>query len=130
MIDEEILYWVSECANEFPINAKVVALQFQKLKDMDALQSFELPKKRGIVVWTISPDLMGSFCVHELFLYVKPKYRNDPRNFITLIKVLEQQAKFMQLSLRIASSFDYRDNKMLQWLLKRGYRIDTVRKEL
>jgi len=44
--------------------------------------------------------------------------------------VLEQQAKFMQLSLRIASSFDYRDNKMLQWLLKRGYRIDTVRKEL
>jgi GNAT superfamily N-acetyltransferase len=126
---EVIKYWVLECAKEFDINKQTVMAQFMALYAQGLLKIQELPERKGLVAWVVSPDMMGGIAVCEMFLYIKPEHRGNPRNLLRLIKVLEDEAKLLGCSVQIASSFDFRDNKLLKLLQRKGYKVGSVRKE-
>jgi hypothetical protein len=123
-----IEYWVRECGKEFDIVEDVVLEQFSILDSVGALSIYEIKGRKGVVAWMESPDFKGGKSICEMFMYVKPEYRDNPSNFIRLLKVLEDNAKRLKCGLVVASAFDYKDNKLLQLLNKRGYVVDTVRK--
>ena len=126
---DKIKYWARECGKEFPINEDIFYSQTEQLEIAGILNVYELEDLKGVVAWIIAPDFKGNVSVCEMLLYVKPEHRKNPKNFITLLRVLEREADRLSCELRISSAFDYRGNIMLELLIRRGYIIDTVRRK-
>ena len=124
-----IKYWVNECAKEFNIDKHTVYNQFKQLDNLGMLHIIELDDKKGVVAYMITPDLKGGLIINEMFMYIKPEHRGNPRNLLRLIGHLEEAGKANKMAVHIASGFDFRDNKLIQLLLKRGYTVHTAKKE-
>ena len=127
MRNEIIDYWVSEARKEFEFNEFESSRIYNQLHELGLLHIHELENRSGVVCYTIAPDLKGGNTVLELFMYIKPEKRRIS-NFFKLLGVLEEAGKKWG-SVRISSGFAFKGDKLLLLLMKRGYKLDTVRKE-
>ena len=130
--EKRIKYWANEAQKELNCFKDDSFLNYMNAFDkLGSLYYKELEDKKGIVAYTIAPDFCGNKCVQELFMYIKPEHRGNPRNLIRLIKIMEEEAeKNGCCCVLIGSNIGYRDDKVLALLLKKGYNVDTVRKFL
>lgn len=113
---------------EFPIDKEQSYAIYKQLYDEGKMTLFELSNKEGVLAYSVVPDFKGGTVVLELFMYVQPEFRYNPRHFIRLLQELERVGRIYG-SVMIASGFAYRDNKMLELLYRRGYVVHTVQKE-
>jgi len=122
----DIKYWVNLVAKEFNIDEEETIKQFDQYAKLDMLKY--ISNKFGIVAWTVADDFKGRKAVLDLIIYVKPEYRNNPLHLMRMLKILESQGKYHG-SLLISSTFAYKSDQLLSLLVKKGYKINTVRKE-
>lgn len=124
-----IEYWAKLAEKEFNVDMSSAIENTNRFMEKGIVEHYEIPESKGIIAWCVLPDFMGKMCVYELFMYIKKEYRDDILNLLKLLQAIEKRGQEGNMAVRISSSFDYRDNKMLSLLLRRGYVLDTVRKE-
>jgi hypothetical protein len=129
---ERIEYWANEAQKELNCFKDDTVYKYMKaLDDAGILFYKELDENKGIVAYTITQDFCGNKCVQELFMYIKPEHRGNPRNVIKMVHIMEEEATKNDCDcVLIGSNIGYRDDKLLALLEKKGYTKDTVRKFL
>lgn len=101
------------------------------LHDNGLLMYEELPDDAGVVAYIVVKDFCGNKQLQEVFMYIKPEHRGNPRNLLKLVKIMEDAAKENSCkSIAIGSNIGYRDDKVLSLLSRFGYKTDTVKKEI
>lgn len=104
---------------------------YKYLDDLGAFFCKELENEEGVVAYTITKDMLGEGMLAELFMYIKKEHRGSIGKFIKLIRIMEEEAKKNGCkSVAIGSNIGYKDEKVLSFLNRLGYRQDTVRKKI
>lgn len=84
---------------------------------------------KGYIIYMIAEDFTGIKTLSELFLYI-PKDKRGGRLFISMIHRLEELAKENGCKqLRIADNYN-NEGKLSRYLLRKGYKTDSVYKEV
>lgn len=130
---ERLAYWVNEVdqdLNCFYDKSKVENL-FKTLIEVGFIRYFELPERKGIIVYCISDNFRGANCINELFMYIRKEHRGNIRLFKQLVNHMEEVAKENDCkSVKIASNIGYNDDSVLRCLQRWGYKVDVVSKEV
>lgn len=130
--NQQINYWLEQVFEEFKwdkdalerVRSFVLALE-------GYLHVVELPNNEGCISFIVAPDLKGGYGCDEILMYIKPEARGNPRNLLKLVDLMENEAKALDLhTVKIASNIGYKDDRVISILMRRGYSIDTVRKEI
>lgn len=112
-------YWTGLAEFEF-------GCQIEQL-DIPNLQIYETSNLEGVIAYVTTHYIVDKNYISVAFIYVKPEHRKNYRIFRELLSHVENKAKEVG-EICIGSSFAYRDDKMLRLLIKRGYKIASVRK--
>lgn len=131
-MERQILKWIEIAQKELncfkDINETIYYVDL--MNNAGAFKYQELSDERGIVAYTIAPDFKGNKICSELFMYIKPEYRNL-RAFNEVIHIMEQAGKENSCKfIAIGANIGYRDDKLLRILSRYGYKPDTVKKEI
>ena len=138
-MERQILKWAEIAQNELHCfkdidvtveNVKMLAeqglLHIKELEDFSYIPTV----KKGVVAYIIVPNFTGELMCVEVFMYIKPEYRNI-RLFNEIIQIMEQAAKENGCKfVEIGANIGYRDDKLLKILSRYGYKPDTVKKEI
>ena len=133
VIDEKIDKWMAILTSDLKTFKKpeTTARYIKSLSDAGILHYKELKNDKGIVVYTINEDFTGTLVLMEIFMYIKPEFRGNPKNFINIVRIMEQAAKENNCKkILIGSNIGYRDDKVLDLLSRIGYKKDTLYKEV
>lgn len=129
-MERQILKWINivqkelNCFNDIEYTVKYVKSL------MNVLHIEELSEERGVVAYVIIPDFQGNMICSELFMYIKPEYRNI-KALNEIIQIMEQAAEKNSCKfVMIGANIGYRDDKLLKILSRYGYKPDTVKKEI
>lgn len=131
-MERKILKWAEIAQKELncfqDINETVELVNI--MDNMGMLHIVELSGERGVVAYTITPDFRGNKICAELFMYIKPEYRNL-KAFNEIIYIMEAAGKENSCKfVCIGANIGYRDDKLLRILSRYGYKTDTVKKEI
>lgn len=101
-------------------------LHYKELVDYSYIPTI----KKGVVAYIIIPNFTGDLVCVEVFMYIKPEYRNL-RLLNEIIQIMEQAGKENGCKfVEIGANIGYRDDKFLKVLSRYGYKPDTVKKEI
>lgn len=131
-MERQILKWVEIAQKELNCfkDIKYTIEYVKRLMYADLLNYQELSDERGVVAWIIIPDFQGNMICSELFMYIKPEYRNI-KALNEIIQIMEQAAEKNSCKfVMIGANIGYRDDKLLKILSRYGYKPDTVKKEI
>jgi len=118
---DKVNYWLEEANVD-----KSVAEIFEANKDKIEIEESD----KGVLAYAIMPDFKGGKSLIEIFLYLKREYR-ILTNVNTMMIRLEEIAKDKGCnSICIGSNYGYKDLKFIRFLERRGYRTDTLKKEI
>lgn len=114
--------WFDIACEEFPqINReylKMLPVQYRELED------------KGAVFYVIMVGTTSKIELIELFFYLKPEYRNL-NNCNKLLEIFENVGREEKCDIiKFGSNLGYRDDVFSKFLLRKGYKIDTVSKEI
>ena len=122
-------YWVTLVDDDLHCfsDAEQVKQIIIGLHGQGLIQKYELPDRKGIMVFAVTPDFRGGLSLNEVFMYIKPEYRGNIRLFKQLIDYVETYARVHNIpSVRLASNIGYDDDKVLRVLQHWGYKTDAV----
>lgn len=134
--EKEVDYWVNQAEKELHCfnpdggieQIKSIMLNLYK---HNMVRWYFLPEKKGLMVYSITPDFRGNLSVNEVFMYILPAHRGNIRLFKELVQHLESvAAKEGCHAVRIASNIGYNDELVLKCLKRFGYQTDVVVKYL
>lgn len=114
--------WIDLFLKEFPdINMELVNLVPMEYKELE---------DKGVIVYTIIKGFTSKKELNELFFYLKPEHRTL-KNANILFDMFEEIGKEENCDvIKIASNSGYRDKAFTKFLLRKGYVVDTVSKEI
>lgn len=134
--EKELDYWINQAESElhcFNPDGGVLEIRniMLNLYNLNMLRWFFLPEKKGLMVYSITPDFRGNRSINEVFMYILPEHRGNIRLFKQLVVHLEEIAKTEECNaVRIASNIGYNDELVLKCLQRFGYKTDVVVKYL
>lgn len=126
---ETIIYWANVIKDDLKIfrNIDFTIDYFCELQE--SLVIAELEGRKGVMICLIQHDWQGIRNCAELLFYIKPEYRGNISNFKKLLQALDSAAKANCCEYTtIGADIGYRDDKLLNLLIKVGYKKDTLRK--
>lgn len=101
---------------------------FSVLNSIDNLQSIKIGN--CYCFYVIFTEINGKKTLAELFIYT-PKESRNSLDFVRMIKFLENEAKKNNCSvIKFGGNYRQTDNRLCEYLIKKGYGIDTVYKEI
>lgn len=129
---EAIIYWFNEAQKELGCFLDDTAIRYCEQLDKAGLLVYkELENRSGVVAYSIANDFCGNKCVNEVFMYIKPEHRGNPRNILNIVKIMEDAARENDCKyVCIGSNIGYKDEKVLSALQRLGYKLDCVKKAL
>jgi hypothetical protein len=133
MVVEKIRKWAEVAQKELGsfVDVEHPIAYAKALHENGLLRYVELPEDSGVVAFIIVNDFCGNKQLQEVFMYIRPEFRGNPRNLIRVVKIMEDAAKENACkSIAIGSNIGYRDDKVLYLLSRLGYKTGTVIKEI
>jgi GNAT superfamily N-acetyltransferase len=125
-MEENLLKWIDHSMNEFPYFNRDMIVRAMSSPFSDYAE-FE---DKGVFAYMIHEGFTRKKEMHEIFVYLKPEHRNL-KNLNLLIAFIEQLAKEKGCDiLKIGSNSGYRDASFLAFLERKGYKKDTMLKEI
>lgn len=85
---------------------------------------------KGVIAYTIAPDFKGGLALIEIFFFLKPEYRtlSNANELLALIEHIAYTNKCN--SIKMGSNFGYKDDSFIKYLRRKGYKDDTLSKEI
>lgn len=85
----------------------------------------------GYIIYSAFKELNSIKCLNELFLYIPPDKRGNARVFLNIIRRFEELGKIHGCKrVRIGANYGTHDEKVSKILIRMGYKIDSVYKEI
>ena len=130
--DDKIREWMDVVSADMKsLDNPEHTISYIKALDSAGILHYKEFDDKGLVVYTINKDFTGAIVLMEVFMYIKPEFRGSPKNFINMVKTMEQAAKKNNCKkVLIGSNIGYRDDKVLDLLTRMGYKKDTLYKEV
>lgn len=101
---------------------------FAVLNGLKNLQSVKIGE--CYCFYIVFDEINGRKTLAELFIYT-PKESRNSLDFLRMIKFLEREAKEKKCSvIKFGGNYRQEDNRLCKYLIKKGYCIDTVYKEI
>lgn len=128
----KLKFWAEQAQKELDCfhNVEETIAKADALNNLGLLRIVELEDK-GMACVMIENDFRGIKTCMELFFYIKKEHRGNPRNFFKLLRKMEEVGKAAGCKqFTFGSNIGYRDQKLLGILIKQGFVVDTVKKEL
>lgn len=125
---DKILQWIDDVCFEFPQLNKEISKQYI-LNPMSQIVFFnEDGIDKGVICYIETIGFFGKKEFLELFFYLKPQYRNL-KTLNNLLNFFEDLAKDCDI-IKIGANILFKDDKFIKFLERKGYKHDTLYKQL
>ncbi len=119
---DRINYWAKEAGADRAKIDYVMSLVGKGLKILE--------KEEGVIAYVVLDDLVGRKTLVEVFFYIRPKCR-DLKTLNNFLAEFEKLAIIYDCKdIKIGANFGYNDEGFAKYLMKKGYAIDILTKEV